>query len=299
MVGPREAGVRPARGERPTGAGDYAVAMEPGMPRRRLRAMDLTSPRLGRRLAAAVVAVALGAAACTASGGSASPPAAGSSASSSPSPAPAATGGATLNPAAGAAAAFDAVRARSPWFDGIGPKSATAIGQASWWEATAGGGGSWRVAITVGWGDCPSGCVSRHVWRWAVGADGSVAFAGETGPAVPAGDLAALASAATSSGVGGQVGAGPTCPVVRPGQSGCDDRPVAGAVLVVRGAVGQELARFTTDASGLYRIALPAGAYTLAAQSVAGLLGTPAPISFHVAAGVLTVLPVTYDTGIR
>ncbi len=197
-----------------------------------------------------------------------------------------------------AEAAVAAVQARSPWFDRIGPKNLTLVGQSAWWTAVPLAGG-WNVTINVGWGDCPAGCIDRHQWRWRVAPDGTVSFIGETGAAVPEDQLAILAAAATSSGVGGRVTASPVCPVQRLGDTTCDPKPVDGAVLVVKDQGGAEVARFTTDASGLYRIPLPAGTYTLEPQPVAGLMGTPAPLPFTVAAGELTLLPVAYDTGIR
>jgi hypothetical protein len=41
------------------------------------------------------------------------------------------------------------------------------------------------------------------------------------------------------------------------------------------------------------------GRYRLVAQRSAGLLGTPAPVTFTVAAAGVTRLTLTYDTGIR
>jgi hypothetical protein len=191
-----------------------------------------------------------------------------------------------------------AIQAVTPWFDGIGPLDRTTIGQSAWWEARGSPDG-WLVTITVGWGDCQAGCIDRHQWSWHVAQDGAVTFGSESGPAVPADQLAALAAGATSSGVGGSVTAGPTCPVVQAGDTSCDPRPVAGAVLVVRDAGGSEVARVTTGGSGLYRIALAPGDYTLEPQPVEGLLGTAPPASLTVAAGVLTIQSVSYDTGIR
>lgn len=195
--------------------------------------------------------------------------------------------------------AMDAVREGAPWFDAVGRKDPSLIGQAAWWEAEPAVDGGWTIAVTVGWGDCPSGCINRHTWHWAVDAAGGVAFVAQDGPALPTEELTTLAATATSSGVGGEVTAGPTCPVERPGDSACAPRIVAGAVLTVADASGKEVARFTTDASGLYRIALSAGSYTLAAEPVDGLMGSPSPQPFTVKAGALTLLGVAYDTGIR
>jgi hypothetical protein len=126
------------------------------------------------------------------------------------------------------------------------------------------------------------------------------ASAGPTASGTPAGSTGSpVASPATTSGVGGEVTAGPVCPVERPGDSACSPHPVAGAVLVVQDPTGAEVARVTTDASGLYRVGLAPGAYTLVPQPVAGLMGTPGPQLFTVAAGKVTKVDVGYDTGIR
>ncbi len=223
-------------------------------------------------------------------GASASTPAG----SAAPPASPAASGS-----VATAADAFAAVQARSPFFDGIKPKSPGIIGQSAWWGATAGADGAWDVTVSVGWGDCPSGCIDHRGWRYTVAADGTVAFVGESGAPLPAQQQALLVVAAKTSGVGGTVTAGPTCPVVRPGASGCDDRPVAAAVLLVKDAGGSEVARFTTDASGLFRIALAPGSYTLEPQAVAGILGNARPAPFTVEDAKLTLVAVSYDTGIR
>jgi hypothetical protein len=212
--------------------------------------------------------------------------------------APAPTPSPTPLPATSAAGAFAAIQARTPWFDGVKAKDPSAIGQSAWWEATQAADG-WTVAITVGWGDCQAGCISRHAWTWHVATDGTVAFGSETGPALPDDQAAALAAAAIGAGAGGAVTSGPVCPVQRVGDTTCDPRPVVGAVLVVRSAAGAEMARVTTDASGLYRVALPPGDYTLEPQSVKGLMGTAPAAKLTVLAGKLTIQAVSYDTGIR
>jgi len=118
-------------------------------------------------------------------------------------------------------------------------------------------------------------------------------------PALPPEVIDALSAGSHATGVGGQVTAGPTCPVQRPNDPACDNRPVGGAVLVVTGAGGVEVARVTTDASGLFRIGLQPGSYILVPQPVAGLMGTAAPMPFTVTDGSETFLAVGYDTGIR
>ncbi|HEY4752032.1 MAG TPA: hypothetical protein VIH37_02030, partial [Candidatus Limnocylindrales bacterium] len=181
--------------------------MEPSARESRRRAMTARSAHfLGLRLAlvAIVVAACSGAAGPAAPGGS--PTVSGSTPSASPG-----TGQVSTREQA-----FAAVAARSPWFDGAKAKDPQAIGKAVTWEATAGPGDTWTVTVDVGWGDCPAGCTDHHVWTFTVGADGTVSLASASGPAVPQEQRAALLAAATESGVGGQVTAGPTCPVERP-----------------------------------------------------------------------------------
>jgi len=103
-------------------------------------------------------------------------------------------------------------------------------------------------------------------------------------------------SPASSSGVEGRATAGPTCPVERAG-SPCPERPVGGAVVFVQ-RDGHQVARFTTDADGMFRVALDPGTYTLVPAS-----GRPFPIGRPVAvtvsAGSYAHVDLRYDTGIR
>jgi hypothetical protein len=103
------------------------------------------------------------------------------------------------------------------------------------------------------------------------------------------------------TGIVGRVHAGPVCPVSRPGDSACADRPVAGAVLVVTSTAGTEVATTTSAADGTFGVALPPGDYILVPGPVEGLLGTARPIPFHVSGdgGPRESLDVAYDTGIR
>ena len=145
-----------------------------------------------------------------------------------------------------------------PLFDTFGIQNPDMIGQASFFTAEPADGG-WRVTFETGWGDCPAGCIDRHTWTWDVAEDGTITFVGEDGSPLAPEQLAALqASAQNRTGVAGRATGGPTCPVEQPGDPSCAGRMVSGAALVVRGADGTEVARFTTDGSGLFRIALPA-----------------------------------------
>lgn len=196
------------------------------------------------------------------------------------------------------------VAAVTPLFSAFPAKTAAMIGARSWYVAAPTEAAKppvdWNVTFSAGWGDCEAGCINVHSWTYRVGADRSVTFVSETGPLVPAAVIAPLSAAVTVTGAGGRVLAGPACGgPVQPGSSACDDRPVGNAVLVVKAAGGTEVARLTTDASGLFRLALQPGDYTLEPQQVRGLMGTPAAIPFTVGSGAETFLDVPYDTGMR
>src|SRR4029079_10199407 len=76
----------------------------------------------------------------------------------------------------------------------------------------------------------------------------------------------------------GRVVAGPTCPVVtEPPQSGCNARPVNGAVVLVLDSARTQDARATSAADGSFAIELPPGRYRLVPQPVEGLMGTAPP----------------------
>jgi len=100
--------------------------------------------------------------------------------------------------------------------------------------------------------------------------------------------------------VSGYAHAGPTCPVEQdPADPACDDRPVAGAVLIVRTTAGEVIAEVTTSSDGTFTVNLAPGSYTLVAQPVEGLLGTPGEQRLLVVDAPLAGIDVSYDTGIR
>lgn len=95
--------------------------------------------------------------------------------------------------------------------------------------------------------------------------------------------------------------AGPTCPVVSdPPDPDCDDRPVVGALIIVRDEGGAEVARLVTDGDGTAVVELSAGRYRLEPQPVEGLMGTAPPVDMTLVDGVaLEPVTIPYDTGIR
>lgn len=200
-----------------------------------------------------------------------------------------------------------------PELAGIGPHDPDMIGGCCFWEGSQSGDG-YTVRFEVGWGDCPAGCIERHAWTFAVSAAGGVTLLAEQGspvpPGVPGAGMAtgggsdgSDASGAGglppgSTGIQGQVLAGPSCPVERPNDPACADRPIPGVTVLVLTATGTEAGRTTTDENGFYAFALPSGPYTLEPQPVEGMMRGPGPIDVVVEDAVVTV-DIPYDTGIR
>ena len=100
--------------------------------------------------------------------------------------------------------------------------------------------------------------------------------------------------------VSGYAHAGPTCPVEQdPPDPACDDRPVAGAVLIVRTTAGEVVTEITTASDGTFTVTLPPGSYTLEPQPVEDLMGTASEQQLLVVDTPLTGNDLAYDTGIR
>jgi hypothetical protein len=106
--------------------------------------------------------------------------------SASPSPAPSARPTPTpiVAPSRTAEQAAALVIATNPLFAGARPLDSEMIGASKWWKATTLAGGGYSIEMTIGWGDCPAGCINRHVWTFEVAADGQVKLVSETGPPV-------------------------------------------------------------------------------------------------------------------
>ena len=102
----------------------------------------------------------------------------------------------------------------------------------------------------------------------------------------------------SGSGIAGRAVAGPVCPVERPDDPACAPRPVAGAIVIVRGADGSEVATAQTADDGSYEVLIPPGRYTVEGAPVEGLMGNPTAVEVEVGDGVETV-NLQYDTGIR
>jgi hypothetical protein len=106
-------------------------------------------------------------------------------ATATPSPSPLPTPTPVVASVTSAADAAARVIVTDPRFAGAIQLRSDLIGASRWWEAQALEGGAWQVSLTVGWGDCPAGCISRHTWIYDVSADGLVQLRSESGEPVP------------------------------------------------------------------------------------------------------------------
>ncbi len=78
------------------------------------------------------------------------------------------------------------VIAANPTLAGVSARNPKLIGQCCWYEARSVAVG-YEVQVEVGWGDCPSGCIDRHRWTYAVTPAGVVTLIDESGPSVSPG----------------------------------------------------------------------------------------------------------------
>ena len=90
---------------------------------------------------------------------------------------------ATQPPAVGPLTADEAVAlvlAMDPRFGVLKPRDLGMIGQSAWYEVVPTGTG-YLVTVSIGWGDCPSGCIERRTWVYSVSASGVVELASVSG----------------------------------------------------------------------------------------------------------------------
>jgi len=88
-------------------------------------------------------------------------------------------------PVGSAADAAAIVIASDPRFAGAIELTPDIIGASKWWTAEPLAGGGYRVELTIGWGDCPAGCINRHVWTFDVDPRGGITRVGDSGDPVP------------------------------------------------------------------------------------------------------------------
>ena len=135
--------------------------------------MRHSASRLTGALAALLLVSSLGA--CSAGTGSTPSPVP----TAEPTPTPVAASVKTPGDAAALVIASD------PRFAGATELRPDVIGASRWWTAKPLPGGGYRIELTIGWGDCPSGCIERHVWTYDVDATGGLKLVSESGDPVP------------------------------------------------------------------------------------------------------------------
>jgi hypothetical protein len=136
------------------------------------------------RLLAAVLALAIASGCASGAAPRASAGPAGSSSSGAPSGGLGGSGCSVDTPDEAA----ELVIASDSRFVKVGKKDPDLIGQCCWYEAAPGQEG-FRVQITMGWGDCPAGCINSHVWTYEVSRGGEIQLIGQSGDAVPPGGI--------------------------------------------------------------------------------------------------------------
>ena len=132
-----------------------------------------------------VVVVVVVAAGCSSSAGGSLPPPASAAAASAAASAGGGSPGAA-GPVTSPDQAAQRVIALDPRFAGLQPKNPELIGACCFYEAVPTADG-YQVTVELGWGDCPSGCINRHRWTYAVTGDGTTTLESETGEPVPSG----------------------------------------------------------------------------------------------------------------
>jgi hypothetical protein len=110
--------------------------------------------------------------------------------------------------------------------------------------------------------------------------------------------LIAAAGHHVDSGVSGRVTIGPTCPVERPGDPSCRDRPYATTLRVVRRKSHAFVKRFPSRADGRFRVHLLPGRYLIEPTGSARLPSL-APLPVTVTKHSFTRATVRFDSGIR
>lgn len=101
----------------------------------------------------------------------------------------------------------------------------------------------------------------------------------------------------SGSGIMGRVMVGPTCPVVREGDTSCDDRPYQGDFIVKDATTLRVVSRFSTNLYGYFSVSLDPGTYRI--ESVQRIGISQQSHTVIVRSGVITQVTLTFDTGIR
>jgi hypothetical protein len=102
----------------------------------------------------------------------------------------------------------------------------------------------------------------------------------------------------TDTGVKGVVTIGPTCPVERPGDPNCRDKPYRATMKIVRARGGALVKKFSSQADGHFTVHVDAGRYVIEKTGRA-VLPSLRPIAVTVTHHRFTRVSVQYDSGLR
>jgi hypothetical protein len=102
----------------------------------------------------------------------------------------------------------------------------------------------------------------------------------------------------SDSGVKGIVTIGPTCPVQRPGDPNCRDKPYRTTFRVARGRHRTTVKRFASAANGHFTVHLSPGRYVIE-PTAARVLPRAAPVAVTVKRHRFAHVAIEFDSGIR
>jgi hypothetical protein len=180
------------------------------------------------------------------------------------------------------------VIASDPRFTGVQALNPGMIGASAWYDVQASEDG-YRVAITVGWGDCMAGCISRHIWVFDVAADGTIALAEESGEPFQGGVL--MPPVVGDAPVDVEIVAGPGCAV----DPGCPGAPAQGATVIFLDPFGTEVSRLAADATGHAKGTVPSGTYVLVVEPKGAGQTGPEPIAASIVAAQTAYIRLAID----
>jgi hypothetical protein len=110
-----------------------------------------------------------------------------------------------------------------------------------------------------------------------------------------------MAEPEPDSGIQGTALLGPTCPNLQdPPEPECNDRPYEGDLVVMTPDQGRVVERFSTNAHGEFRVAVPPGRYSIRNEPGSAMLpACSEQQAIVVVAHAFTAADVHCDTGIR
>jgi hypothetical protein len=165
-----------------------------------------------------------------------------------------------------------------PRFAGVQALSPNVIGASAWYAAEKSPTG-YTVAITIGWGDCMAGCISRHIWTFDVAEHGTISLTSESGEPFQGGVF--MPPPPGNAQVDIELVVGPGCAV----DPGCAGRPAVNATVHFLDPFGVEVTSLVSDATGHAKGAVASGTYVIKADTVAAGQSAPEPVAASIVGG--------------